>query len=98
MLARVFSCTVIGLEGIIIEVEVDTTSGLGGVEIVGLPDKPCRKAANVCMQTQGGYGFTVEYDVERKSLETKLYQVAPISTNLILSYIGQHVLEMLRSF
>jgi len=56
------------------------------------------EAANVCLQTHGGYGFTVEYDVERKFRETKLYQVAPISTNLILAYLGQHVLEMPRSF
>ena len=56
------------------------------------------EAANVCLQTHGGYGFTVEYDVERKFRETKLYQVAPISTNLILAYIGQHILEMPRSF
>lgn len=56
------------------------------------------EAANVCLQTHGGYGFAVEYDVERKFRETRLYQVAPISTNLILSYIGQHVLGMPRSF
>ena len=56
------------------------------------------EAANVCLQTFGGYGFAVEYDVERKFRETKLYQVAPISTNLILSYLGQHVLGMPRSF
>ncbi len=56
------------------------------------------EAANVCLQTYGGYGFAVEYDVERKFRETKLYQVAPISTNLILSYLGQHVLGMSRSF
>ena len=56
------------------------------------------EAANVCLQTHGGYGFAVEYDVERKFRETKLYQVAPISTNLILSYLGQHVLGMSRSF
>jgi len=56
------------------------------------------EAANVCLQTHGGYGFAVEYDVERKFRETKLYQVAPISTNLILSYLGQHVLGMPRSF
>ena len=56
------------------------------------------EAANVCLQTHGGYGFAVEYDVERKFRETRLYQVAPISTNLILSYLGQHVLEMPRSF
>jgi acyl-CoA dehydrogenase len=56
------------------------------------------EAANVCLQTHGGYGFAVEYDVERKFRETKLYQVAPISTNLILSYLGEHVLSMPRSF
>ncbi|MCE2980750.1 MAG: acyl-CoA/acyl-ACP dehydrogenase [Betaproteobacteria bacterium] len=56
------------------------------------------EAANVCVQTHGGFGFAAEYDVERKFRETKLYQVAPISTNLILSYIGEHVLGMPRSF
>lgn len=56
------------------------------------------EAANVCLQTHGGFGFAAEYDVERKFRETKLYQIAPISTNLILSYLGQHVLEMPRSF
>jgi acyl-CoA dehydrogenase len=56
------------------------------------------EAANVCLQTHGGLGFAAEYDVERKFRETRLYQVAPVSTNLILSYIGEHVLEMPRSF
>jgi acyl-CoA dehydrogenase len=56
------------------------------------------QAANVCLQTHGGFGFAVEYDVERKFRETRLYQVAPISTNLILSYLGEHVLGMPRSF
>jgi acyl-CoA dehydrogenase len=56
------------------------------------------QAANVCLQTHGGFGFAAEYDVERKFRETRLYQVAPISTNLILSYLGQHVLGMPRSF
>jgi len=56
------------------------------------------EAANVCLQTFGGFGFASEYDVERKFRETRLYQVAPISTNLILSYIGEHVLGMPRSF
>jgi acyl-CoA dehydrogenase len=56
------------------------------------------EAANVCLQTHGGFGFAAEYDVERKFRETHLYQVAPISTNLILSYLGEHVLEMPRSF
>ncbi len=56
------------------------------------------EAGNVCLQTFGGFGFAAEYDVERKFRETRLYQVAPISTNLILSYIGEHVLGMPRSF
>jgi len=55
-------------------------------------------AANACIQTYGGFGFAEEYDVERKFRETRLYQIAPISTNLILSYIAEHVLEMPRSF
>jgi acyl-CoA dehydrogenase len=56
------------------------------------------QAANVCLQTHGGYGFATEYDVERKFRETRLYQVAPISTNLILSYLSEHVLGLPRSF
>jgi len=55
-------------------------------------------AANACMQTHGGFGFAAEYDVERKFRETRLYQVAPISTNLILAYVGEHVLGMPRSY
>jgi alkylation response protein AidB-like acyl-CoA dehydrogenase len=55
-------------------------------------------AGDVCIQTHGGYGFAEEYDVERKFRETRLYQVAPISTNLILSYVGTHVLGMPKSF
>ncbi|BAQ48599.1 MULTISPECIES: acyl-CoA dehydrogenase family protein [Methylobacterium] len=56
------------------------------------------EAANACIQTFGGFGFAEEYDVERKFRETRLYQVAPISTNLILSYIAEHVLGMPRSY
>lgn len=56
------------------------------------------KAADTALQTHGGYGMTSEYDIERKFRETRLYQIAPISTNLILSFIGQHVLKMPRSF
>jgi len=56
------------------------------------------EAANVCLQYHGGFGFAVEYDVERKFRETRLYQVAPISTNLILSYVAEHVLGLPRSF
>ncbi|MGE0556041.1 MAG: acyl-CoA dehydrogenase family protein [Gemmatimonadales bacterium] len=56
------------------------------------------EAANACLQFHGGFGFAAEYDVERKFRETRLYQVAPISTNLILSYVGEHVLGLPRSF
>ncbi len=56
------------------------------------------EAANVALQSHGGFGFAEEYDIERKFRETRLFQVAPISTNLILSYVGQHVLKMPRSF
>jgi acyl-CoA dehydrogenase len=56
------------------------------------------EAANACLQFHGGYGFACEYDVERKFRETRLYQVAPISTNLILSYVAEHVLGLPRSF
>ncbi len=56
------------------------------------------QSADMCLQTHGGYGFAEEYDVERKFRETRLYQVAPISTNLILSYIGEHVLGPPRSY
>jgi acyl-CoA dehydrogenase len=56
------------------------------------------EAANVAVQTHGGFGFAEEYDIERKFRETKLYQVAPISTNLILAYLGEHVLGMPRSY
>ena len=56
------------------------------------------EAANACVQTHGGFGFAEEYDVERKFRETRLYQVAPISTNLILSFIAEHVLGLPRSY
>lgn len=56
------------------------------------------EAVNVCIQTHGGFGFAEEYDIERKFRETRLFQVAPISTNLILSYIAEHVLGMPRSY
>jgi len=63
-----------------------------------LAAKASWEAANVCLQTHGGFGFASEYDVERKFRETRLYQVAPISTNLILSYVAEHVLGLPRSF
>jgi acyl-CoA dehydrogenase len=56
------------------------------------------EAANACLQFHGGFGFACEYDVERKFRETRLYQVAPISTNMILSHVGEHVLGMPRSY
>src|SRR5262249_279683 len=55
-------------------------------------------AADMCVQTHGGFGFAEEFDIERKSRETRLYQVAPISTNLILSYLAEHVLDLPRSY
>ncbi len=55
-------------------------------------------AADTCLQTHCGFGFAEEYDIERKFRETRLYQIAPISTNLILAYLGQHVLGLPRSY
>ena len=55
-------------------------------------------AAEACIQTYGGFGFAEEYDIERKFRETRLYQVAPISTNLILSFLAEHVLGLPRSY
>jgi acyl-CoA dehydrogenase len=63
-----------------------------------LAAKASWEAANVCLQTHGGFGFAAEYDVERKFRENRLYLVAPISTNLILSYLAEHVLGLPRSF
>ena len=63
-----------------------------------LAAKASWEAANACIQFHGGFGFACEYDVERKFRETRLYQVAPISTNLILSYVAEHVLGLPRSF
>ncbi|SFE78975.1 acyl-CoA dehydrogenase family protein [Paracidovorax wautersii] len=63
-----------------------------------LAAKASWEAANVCLQYHGGFGFACEYNVERKFRETRLYQVAPISTNLILSYVAEHVLGLPRSF
>jgi acyl-CoA dehydrogenase len=63
-----------------------------------LAAKASWEAANACLQFHGGFGFAAEYDVERKFRETRLYQVAPISTNLILSYVAEHILGLPRSF
>jgi len=63
-----------------------------------LAAKASWEAANVCLQTHGGFGFACEYDIERKFRETRLYQVAPISTNMIFSYVAEHVLGLPRSY
>jgi acyl-CoA dehydrogenase len=63
-----------------------------------LAAKASWEAGNACLQTHGGFGFACDYDVERKFQETRLYQVAPISTNMILSYVGEHMLGLPRSF
>ena len=63
-----------------------------------LAAKASWEAGNACLQTHGGFGFACEYDVERKFRETRLYQVAPISTNMILSFVGEHLLGLPRSF
>ena len=63
-----------------------------------LAAKASWEAANVCLQTHGGFGFAHEYDIERKFRETRLYQVAPISTNLIFAYVAEHLLGLPRSF
>jgi acyl-CoA dehydrogenase len=55
-------------------------------------------AAEACLQTHGGFGFAEDFDIERKYRETRLYQVAPVSTNLILAYLAEHVLELPRSY
>jgi acyl-CoA dehydrogenase len=63
-----------------------------------LAAKASWEAANACLQTHGGFGFACEYDVERKFRETRLYQVAPISTNMILGHVAEHVLQLPRSY
>jgi len=63
-----------------------------------LAAKASWEAANACLQFHGGFGFACEYDVERKFRETRLYQVAPISTNMVLSYVAEHVLGLPRSY
>lgn len=63
-----------------------------------LAAKASWEAANVCLQTHGGFGFACEYDIERKFRETRLYQVAPVSTNLIYAYVAEHVLGLPKSY
>lgn len=81
--------------------EVYETGGNAGVEAniaKMLAADASWEAGNVCVQTHGGFGFAAEYDVERKLRETRLYQVAPISTNLILAYLAEHELGLPRSY
>ncbi len=63
-----------------------------------LAAKASWEAANACLQTHGGFGFAADYDVERKFRETRLYQVAPVSTNMVLAYVAEHVLGLPRSY
>jgi acyl-CoA dehydrogenase len=63
-----------------------------------LAAKASWEAANMCLQTHGGFGFASEYGIERKFRETRLYQVAPVSTNLIYAYIAEHVLGLPKSY
>ena len=66
--------------------------------MVATPSEASWFAADTAIQTYGGFGFAEDYDIERKFRETRLYQVAPISTNLILSYVAEHMLGLPRSF
>jgi acyl-CoA dehydrogenase len=78
----------------------DANQNAGGAANMAkyLAAKASWEAANVCLQTHGGFGFACEYDVERKFRETRLYQVAPISTNMIFSYVAEHLLGLPRSY
>jgi hypothetical protein len=80
--------------------QFDTGANIGELANMAklLASEAAWAAADTCLQTFGGYGFAEEYDVERKFRETRLYQVAPISTNLILAYIAEHVLGLPRSY
>jgi alkylation response protein AidB-like acyl-CoA dehydrogenase len=78
--------------------DADETCGAEANMAKMLASEASWRAGDVCMQTHGGFAFAREYHIERKFRETRLYQIAPISTNLILSYIGEHVLGMPRSF
>ena len=93
-LARVRAKKIFGCEA----ANVQPHSGAQANMAKYLAAKASWEAANACIQFHGGFGFASEYDVERKFRETRLYQVAPISTNLILSYIAEHVLDLPRSF
>ena len=80
--------------------KIDTMQNAGAEANMAkyLAAKASWEAANVCLQTHGGFGFACEYDIERKFRETRLYQVAPVSTNMIFSYVAEHILGLPRSF
>ncbi|WP_396434367.1 acyl-CoA dehydrogenase family protein [Limnohabitans sp.] len=80
--------------------KIDTLQNAGAQANMAkyLAAKASWEAANVCLQTHGGFGFACEYDIERKFRETRLYQVAPVSTNMIFSYVAEHILGLPRSF
>jgi len=78
--------------------DADAPAGAGANMAKLLASEASWQAAEMCLQTHGGFGFAEEYDVERKFRETRLYQVAPISTNLILAYLAEHVLDLPRSY
>jgi acyl-CoA dehydrogenase len=80
--------------------KIDTLQNAGAEANMAkyLAAKASWEAANVCLQTHGGFGFACEYDIERKFRETRLYQVAPVSTNMIFSYVAEHILGLPRSF
>jgi acyl-CoA dehydrogenase len=80
------------------KIDANQNAGAAANMAKHLAAKASWEAANVCLQTHGGFGFACEYDVERKFRETRLYQVAPISTNMIFSYVAEHVLGLPKSY
>ncbi len=84
----------------IIDTNIDNRGRAGAAANMAkhLAAKASWEAANVCLQTHGGFGFACEYDIERKFRETRLYQVAPISTNMIFGYVAEHVLGLPKSY
>ena len=80
------------------EIDAHRNAGAAANMAKHLAAKASWEAANVCLQTHGGFGFACEYDVERKFRETRLYQVAPISTNMIFSYVAEHILGLPKSY
>lgn len=80
------------------EIDAHRNAGAAANMAKHLAAKASWEAANVCLQTHGGFGFACEYDIERKFRETRLYQIAPISTNMVFSYIAEHVLGLPKSY